>query len=562
MNNRKKGAVLFAFLILGAGGIARAADFNETTRLAALAKVWGFMKYYHPEVAKGELDWDKTLVDVYEKAKSAGSRDEFQPALNELFFAAGNVNFLNFPAPLPDEPNDDPLFAWMRDETFFGTDLRLKMELLIETLPFLENAYAVKMPVGNLDFSFDNRYAEGEFPNESRRMVALFRYWNIIRYFFPYTYLIEGSWEDVLEEFIPVFRACEDAREYHLAVRLLTARIEDTHASMYSPVLSETWGLYYPPFEVRHVEDRTIVTKIYTHLPASAGGLAAGDIILSADGVPVSELRASKAAYVNASNEPARQRNLNDLIFRGPGPDLDLVVDRFGQSLDIHVIRCQSEEFSRPAETAPPWSILDGNIGYVHMGVLLPEHVDGMIAALLNTRAIVFDIRNYPNGTLYHIARYLNREKKPFVKFTFPLVYQPGHFSMSQPLTAGPDSPVPYSYRGEVVLLVDERTQSHAEFTAMCLQTAPSAVTIGSQTAGADGDVSRVWLPGGITTYFTGLGIYYPDGSETQKVGVRVDLTARPTVAGIRAGRDDVLEKALEYLKERLGGLSGRENAR
>ena len=86
--------------------------------------------------------------------------------------------------------------------------------------------------------------------------------------------------------------------------------------------------------------------------------------------------------------------------------------------------------------------------------------------------------------------------------------------------------------------------------------------TIGSQTAGADGNVSLVRLPGGISSYFSGIGVYYPDGTETQKVGVRIDVTVRPTIAGIQAGRDEVLEKALEYLNDRFGGSADREEGR
>jgi len=32
-------------------------------------------------------------------------------------------------------------------------------------------------------------------------------------------------------------------------------------------------------------------------------------------------------------------------------------------------------------------------------------------------------------------------------------------------------------------------------------------------TTGTNGDVSFIWLPGYIYGYFTGLGIYYPDGT-------------------------------------------------
>jgi len=42
------------------------------------------------------------------------------------------------------------------------------------------------------------------------------------------------------------------------------------------------------------------------------------------------------------------------------------------------------------------------------------------------------------------------------------------------------------------VILVDERTQSQAEYTTMALRTAPGAIVMGSQTAGADGNVSLI----------------------------------------------------------------------
>lgn len=46
----------------------------------------------------------------------------------------------------------------------------------------------------------------------------------------------------------------------------------------------------------------------------------------------------------------------------------------------------------------------------------------------------------------------------------------------------------------------------------------------------------------------TGLGIYYPDGRETQRIGIEPDIIVRPTIEGIREGRDEVMEKALEVI--------------
>ena len=79
---------------------------------------------------------------------------------------------------------------------------------------------------------------------------------------------------------------------------------------------------------------------------------------------------------------------------------------------------------------------------------------------------------------------------------------------------------------------------------------APKAQVFGSQTTGADGNVSEIYLPGNIRTMISGIGIYYPDGTETQRIGIVPDIEVKPTIKGIRDNRDEVLEKAIEYILE------------
>jgi C-terminal processing protease CtpA/Prc len=71
---------------------------------------------------------------------------------------------------------------------------------------------------------------------------------------------------------------------------------------------------------------------------------------------------------------------------------------------------------------------------------------------------------------------------------------------------------------------------------------------IGSTTAGADGDVSQFGLPGGLSTMISGLGVFYPDKKPTQRVGIVPDVEVKPTIAAIRAGRDELLEEAVRRI--------------
>jgi C-terminal processing protease CtpA/Prc len=80
----------------------------------------------------------------------------------------------------------------------------------------------------------------------------------------------------------------------------------------------------------------------------------------------------------------------------------------------------------------------------------------------------------------------------------------------------------------------------------MGLDQFPRSLKIGSTTAAADGNVSRIFLPGQITTMATFLGTYYPDYTGTQRVGIIPDIKITPTIRGIRNGKDEVLEAALK----------------
>jgi C-terminal processing protease CtpA/Prc len=104
-------------------------------------------------------------------------------------------------------------------------------------------------------------------------------------------------------------------------------------------------------------------------------------------------------------------------------------------------------------------------------------------------------------------------------------------------------------YKGRTVMLIDERAISQAEHTGLFFEAANGTKFIGSPTAGANGDVTQFCVPGGIWIHFSGQAVRHADGRQLQRVGLVPDLEVRPTIQGIRSGRDEVLDKAIEYLE-------------
>jgi len=103
-------------------------------------------------------------------------------------------------------------------------------------------------------------------------------------------------------------------------------------------------------------------------------------------------------------------------------------------------------------------------------------------------------------------------------------------------------------YKGKVIVLLNEDSLSQSEWTAMCFQTAGNTTIIGSQTAGADGNVFDLDFQGFHTRY-SGVGVYYPDRRETQRIGIIPDIEVKPTIKGIQEGKDEVLDRALQFIE-------------
>jgi carboxyl-terminal processing protease len=547
-------AVATVVLLLLAGHVAaQNAALDEVTRFVAAGRVWGLLKYFHPDVMQGTVDWDGVLIDAVPRISLSSTKRDFNEEIMRLVQAAGPMPRLAAGA-ANDRPETDAAFAWLDDAAVFDAATMQALKTIRNSQRSSSNRFVkpTSQFVLNPDFSGDTGASTATtFPNTPGRLLALFRFWNMVQYFFPYRDVADRPWSEVLPDLLPQFLEQRDATFYHLAVCQLTAAINDSHAVTSSVTLSQYWGLNFVPVQARYIESQTVVTRVFDRVLGGAN-IRVGDVVTSINGVATGDKRQQLRKYMTASNEAILQGKLNGYVLRGHTSRLTLGILRDGveRRVEVDGITASSwnSEVAALDALLPKWRMLPGNIGYVNMGRLQLADVAPMMEEFRSTRAIVFDQRNYPNSTLYAIAERLNSERRPFVTFTEPDYGRPGTFRWMGPYFAGPIAPVSNYYRGRVIVLADERTQSQAEFTIMALRTAPDFVLVGSTTSGADGNVSQILLPGGITTYFSGIGVFYPDRAPTQRVGIVPDVFVVPTVQGIRAGVDEVLQRALQLV--------------
>jgi len=105
----------------------------------------------------------------------------------------------------------------------------------------------------------------------------------------------------------------------------------------------------------------------------------------------------------------------------------------------------------------------------------------------------------------------------------------------------------------KVIVLLDGRAASAAETFLQIIHDHHVAVLIGEPSAGTNGNVNVVPLPGNFAFRFTGMRVPLADGTALQGHGILPDEVVHPTLEGVRAGRDEVLEAALARARTLAG---------
>jgi len=179
-----------------------------------------------------------------------------------------------------------------------------------------------------------------------------------------------------------------------------------------------------------------------------------------------------------------------------------------------------------------------------------------------NVNGLIIDLRQGSWDIDYLLAEYFLKEQGHFATLSRPLGFAPGVFvdffrgysGHGTVSSWGHDLDVSFSsffHDQNIVILMNEHVQSHGEFTVMTINTGDNVTVMGTNTIGANGNVAFLPLPGEMVMMFTGLGVYTPDGGQTQRIGLSPDIYVPRTVEGIRDGRDVLMESAVEFLIER-----------
>lgn len=442
-------------------------------------------------------------------------------------------------------------------------------------------------------------FDEEPYPFLGARVLAGARLWAALRGRHAGRDQLDDDLDAAFAQALPALERARNATEYAAALRTLVAAFDDAQATLTGPSADSLVGEASAPFRVEAVEHVALVTAVVRDSLTRALGIEEGQEVTAADGFPLAAWLTEHQRDLAAPNPWTREERLLRLLPRGPaGGALFRVRDPGGRERQLNVLRRPANRDRLPVlerPLTPPVREVAPGVWYADVERLPLDSVRAWLERARGSRAVVLDLRGrLPEPVAGEaldravapvavraratVAREVlrwrrepclvaawreaaqqcaeQREERPLeVSLQVTLEGVEGLAAVSpDTVGAAADRAAP----PRVVALIDARTQGAMERLAMRLEALADATFVGAPSAGSPSEVMVLPLPGGLTATVPLAEWRRPDGATVQRVGITPQVAAERTVRGVRAGRDEVLERAVQWLRQALDGAPAR----
>lgn len=517
-------------------------DSLQIHAIVQASRIWGFAKYHHPAFASRSINADAEYFCLLNEVLQAPDSMKNDICLKWISGLG--------PYAIRDKEDDENIetfndFNWISDSLYLGKALSDSLMRLRNADP--ENNRYVKQTPVNVSY-IETQYSDIPKDDVAYRLLGVAKFWNAVDSYSPNRNLTDRPWDDVLAEYIAL--AFDRSISFSALYSRMVSELCDTHVnSWYVPI----FGGRFVPLICQFAEDRLFVTDTCSLVP---NNFEIGDEIILIDSVSPIKRLDELAPYIPHSNRSSFLRDGSYATLLTAKNEACVEYVRGGKTYTTMISSVDGSKFvnrrfsSQNTSTKPGFKEVAGGIGYINISNLTCKDEQDLENFLASCDKLIIDLRAYPaEYDVLHklLPTFFFSQAREAAEVLLPQAHRPGGFirtTVSTRKTSDPDK----LYKGKVVLLVNAHSQSMSEYFTMFLQTIPGSVTVGSQTAGADGDVTRIQLPYA-SFNITGAGICYPDGTNAQRNGVKIDKVVEPSAEGMIRGVDEQLQVAIDYLQ-------------
>lgn len=518
--------------------------------------VWGLLKYHHSEVSKGNYNWDEIFVENIDKLEGIQTQTNLDSFLLNFVLSVKESK-------IKTDANMDNVFTKNFDYNWIEQYSRNKE--LYAKLKKLENntsiGYYYTSKSGIPTFENEKGFKGFDHKIKSHRLLELFSFWNVIQYYYVNKYLMDKNWFGQLIFFINSFVNCNSQLEYELAKTSLIVSLNDSHSSYLSKTVVDSLFKYRAPIGIKNINDTLVVRSIFNKNLGEKDDLRLGDLIVEINDQDIKSLQKQNIQSKFSSSNDTYSKGFSGWLLRNIEDSVKVRIKRNDSVITkyLHLYKAfESKDYSSLPffRIEKEWQLIDDNIGYINLKTISKEDIKKAFEEFSNTDGIIIDLRNYPkNISGDDITQHTYPERKEFIKVLAPLGNRPSLANFGKPSisiiidpfkSGGKNSKY---YNKKIILLVDQTTQSKAEYIGMAIQASPTCITVGETTAGSVMNIAIFKLPDGSEFRFTALGGFYPDGTGVQRNGLKIDHYVNETTSNF--AQDQYILKGIKLIKSK-----------
>lgn len=548
----------------------RAITRRGLVNLMAFARLLGYVRHFHPSDEAAATDWNAFAIAGVRAVESSADGDVLTQRLGDLFRPiAPSLVVVPSGTPQPRTP-DGPTPARQVIWNHLGFGLSTaQSSYRSDRVPLTGSArlftaelgggVAIRMPVsvevddmgtlprGGPPAAAPPQLTRGRYPVNDRgtRLAAVTLAWNVLQHSYPYFDLVPVVWSTALSAALQEAATDQHEREFVATLRRMMAALRDGQARVTG--LADAELQFMPPVALDWVENR--LTVVAAEAPT---GLVAGDVIVSIEGTPAPLMLEQAEAFISAATPRwQRVRAMQEILLGPRDGALKVRVERTDPAAPIDVTLARSVTSYAPPARTEIIAELEPGLFYVDVSRVTPAAFTAALPALAAARGIVFDLRNYP-AFLGPEAFFAHLSDTPLngPQFHVPQLPRPDReemaFLRTGEWTITPQAPL---LSARKVFLADARGISYIESCLAIVEAHKLGEIVGGPSAGTDGAVNRFQIPGDYTVTFTGTRVLKQNGGRHHGIGVAPTIPVERTRAGIQAGRDELLARALDTLR-------------
>jgi Peptidase family S41 len=554
----------------------RAVSARGLENLVAFTRLFGIVRHFHASDEAAAANWEAIALDSVDIVERAKDPAELAARLSEVFlplapslrvYLTGNEP----PPPMEKPAGAEAIVAW--EHNGFGQKQarsiyqseRVRRALADVDARFPDPSQPLQLDLGGgvsasiplavyADASRTLPRPAREAPEYSTalpgandratRTADVVILWNVIQHFYPYFDVVEVNWPAELRTALQAAGTDRDADAFARTLRRMVAAIDDGHGAVHHGALARRTPL---PLLWRALGDALVITSV----DPSAARVSVGDEVVAIDGKPVLQLlRDSEALISSASSGWRRAMAAFDVSTGTPGKQAVLTIRNADGTTRTATLAYTPRADALREKRPDTISELKPGLWYVDLTRASDAEFDASLEKLAAAKGIVFDLRGYPRVSSKPIRHMIDKEAQS-AYWNVPILRRPDRAGLEwnrrQRWQLAPLQP---RLPKNAVFLTDGRAISYAESWMGIVEAYKLGTIVGEPTAATNGNVNPFRLPGDYSVIFTGMQVIKHDGSRHHGVGIVPAVPVSPTAAGIRAGRDEQLEKAISILEQ------------